>query len=482
MNYDLAMIYESMLITEMDDKVINYLQQHTDKLPFDFLFGDDLRIVIPISDVDMTAKEIMDDIKRIKDFDKVDLKKGEVIRKIKLDPKYGQGDSKEQRVNIGKVINSLKVDEIKRKKYSKWIARYKDNLDTALGGMMYSIILSRSPVDVVRMSDHRNISSCHSQGAEFFRCAVQEAISGGAVAYLVHNNDLDEHAENLQDDELFEDDDRGVGRNIRPISRIKVRRLINDTGHEIAMPEIKIYGDNTIPLFYKTIATFLHDKQPHIVADMKDGSLSLMGSSYEDSKTDKIVNNFMKIIGIDNVSSSNIHTNENDKKQEDGHPVFDFDKILIKITDTYNKDLKYSELYMEENDMGEWQPTLRVTIDLYSHGVDGSDGDSDSVVEFISQYIDEPWLFEPANPTTYQDGKISFILEYPSESKEDSINSKSKYISVLEKVLEFENNLDHMINKNGDFFNTFRDVLINSGVLSIQEKSFVDFFMLKYNF
>ena len=73
------------------------------------------------------------------------------------------------------------------------------------GGETKAIVYSRAPIDVLRMSDHPMISSCHSQGGGFFQCAVQEAIRGGAIAYSVNQEDIQKiiDEDRLQDIEIL---------------------------------------------------------------------------------------------------------------------------------------------------------------------------------------------------------------------------------------------------------------------------------------
>ena len=57
-------------------------------------------------------------------------------------------------------------------------------------GAGFHIILSRAPIDVLRMSDFENIQSCHSPGSTYWQCAHDEATEGGPIAYLVSNQQL----------------------------------------------------------------------------------------------------------------------------------------------------------------------------------------------------------------------------------------------------------------------------------------------------
>tara|TARA_Y100000592_G_scaffold49733_2_gene78796 strand:+ start:4260 stop:8465 length:4206 start_codon:yes stop_codon:yes gene_type:complete len=57
----------------------------------------------------------------------------------------------------------------------------------------YSIVISRHPIDVLRMSDISSIQSCHSEGSEYFHCAIAEAKGHGPIAYLVNSEELENH-------------------------------------------------------------------------------------------------------------------------------------------------------------------------------------------------------------------------------------------------------------------------------------------------
>ena len=67
-------------------------------------------------------------------------------------------------------------------------------------GSEYSVVVSRHPIDVLRMSDISNIRSCHSEGSEYFHCAIAEAKGHGPIAYLVKTEDLEDHLMDKPDD------------------------------------------------------------------------------------------------------------------------------------------------------------------------------------------------------------------------------------------------------------------------------------------
>ena len=145
----------------------------------------------------------------------------------------------------------------------------------------YKLVVSRSPIDVFRMSDFKNIQSCHSpasigddSGGSYFQCAAAEAYGEGAIAYVVADKDLaaltgvDRNADAsefeavIQDGEIFSDKflakgERGeAGSNkfsgedlINPVSRIRIRlarwldhREDNPEPIDLMVPEEAVYG------------------------------------------------------------------------------------------------------------------------------------------------------------------------------------------------------------------------------------------------
>ena len=76
---------------------------------------------------------------------------------------------------------------------------FNENVDKDDLGMM--AILSRHPLDVLRMSDIDKIRSCHSEGASEFHCAIAESRGHGPIAYLVSPQQY----EKLMDGDLGED-------------------------------------------------------------------------------------------------------------------------------------------------------------------------------------------------------------------------------------------------------------------------------------
>ena len=181
----------------------------------------------------------------------------------------------------------------------------------------YSIILTRNPIDVMRMADFDNITSCHSppsrgstQGS-YYKCAVAEAHGHGAVAYVVETEDLHKWAgrddldmDEIEDEmdgniEIFYDDKRhGDAGTIEPVSRVRLRQVRYydtdrpkryDEGTEIAVPEKRVYGA-AIPGFVERVIAWARENQQEVIENMpkEDGKINLsrltiFGGSYEDT-------------------------------------------------------------------------------------------------------------------------------------------------------------------------------------------------------
>ena len=187
----------------------------------------------------------------------------------------------------------------------------------------YSIIITRHPLDIWRMSDFEEIQSCHSppsRGGEstYYKCAIAESHGHGAVAYVVRTEDiLDnfgsgtvESAENDPEfqshtEEVFYDDMRDEDSGpITPLSRARFRQMKYydsqqtaksskrfQTGTELAVPEHSVYGEDMIG-FIDRLTSWGRESQQEAMnkAPRRDGDGALMagnfvrfGGSYHDS-------------------------------------------------------------------------------------------------------------------------------------------------------------------------------------------------------
>ena len=182
----------------------------------------------------------------------------------------------------------------------------------------YSIIISRHPIDVLRMSDFEKIYSCHSPPSraggtgEYYKCAGAEAQGHGAIAFVVDTDDLlsatntgniDSAEQELMEwDEIFKDQKRqfGVGENLEledPLGRTRLRQFrffadldVDETQIEVAVPEKATYGQPPVGLVDKVVR-WARAKQEAVISAMprlSSGKIDLddfkmYGGSYEDT-------------------------------------------------------------------------------------------------------------------------------------------------------------------------------------------------------
>ena len=200
-------------------------------------------------------------------------------------------------------------------KYWQQNAGYiKDEINN-LDNDKYSIIITRHPIDVLRMSDFDNITSCHSPASRtsayqsYYKCAVAEAQGHGAVAYVVETEELlsetntgniNSAEQEIQEGEIFYDDQRPMDTgDINPISRTRIRHVRYydtdapkryDDGQDVGMPETRIYGAG-IPGIVDRVTDWARSNQEEVIENMPkndNGIIDLnrfmiFGGSYEDS-------------------------------------------------------------------------------------------------------------------------------------------------------------------------------------------------------
>ena len=166
----------------------------------------------------------------------------------------------------------------------------------------YSMILSRHPIDVYRMSDHMGITSCHSLEAGQGYCAAQEAEDFGMIAYVVETKDFE--ALDLDEDEIFFDQERpGATRGlVELIERKRLRRYFNKKdNYDLAIPDIPEYGLKRMPGFFRFLSKWAREQQKEQVYGddkrinkPKITDFVRMGGSYADSPDKDLFNEFFK--------------------------------------------------------------------------------------------------------------------------------------------------------------------------------------------
>ena len=212
-------------------------------------------------------------------------------------------------------------------------ADYLKNNPEGANSDTYKIILSRHPIDILRMSDFRQITSCHKPPSHpkyegprdnYYQCAVAEAHGQGAMAYVVQKDTLFsetgtktiEEAEKAinEAEEVFYDERRPAsweeqGPNsigIIPNSRVRLRKLTyhqpeewkdafnlkDDAGKgtQFALPEKSVYGARISGIVEKVKEWALENQAEQIKNFPRDKEGKILfnrfiksGGTYEDN-------------------------------------------------------------------------------------------------------------------------------------------------------------------------------------------------------
>ena len=201
------------------------------------------------------------------------------------------------------------------KRLIKWWNTYSEKIQPTV------MVVSRHPIDVLRMSDFKGIQSCHSPYGEeedtdsYFACAVEEAQAAGLVAFLIQAKPFAKIKDQLQNDEVFWDGDRETGiKGAVPISRARIRLFRHDgEGTLIAAPEEETYGTN-VPGFINNVTDWLHSVQDDHIPDIKGSNVNyynLEGGSYIDSpENDLLRDYFGETMFVDDSKFGTIELNE----------------------------------------------------------------------------------------------------------------------------------------------------------------------------
>ena len=184
------------------------------------------------------------------------------------------------------------------------------------------IIYSRHPLDVFRMSDFVQITSCHTPPSkrhltalsadwdDYNICALAEAHANGMIAYAVPPKSFEragieptqDGIDEYEDGELFYDDERDVD-GLEPQSRVRIRNTTYTDPEtkqvtKLAIPDQKTYGSPP-PNFSKSVRDYTAAAQKEEfdkvfnsdgVEKLEDGEINIplenfqrFGGSYEDS-------------------------------------------------------------------------------------------------------------------------------------------------------------------------------------------------------
>lgn len=162
-----------------------------------------------------------------------------------------------------KMVGEESAGKIQRYYPSGFATVIKKLMKLATESEVFKVIISRHPLDVIRMSDFKDIQSCHSPNKGYFKCAVQESKGHGFVAFIVRKKDLEETLSrkgNMQTDEIFSDPERDNKTPMTPLARVRLRKFeaTNEKTGEtitIAAPENRVYGLGTLQHHIKGAVT-----------------------------------------------------------------------------------------------------------------------------------------------------------------------------------------------------------------------------------
>ena len=213
---------------------------------------------------------------------------------------------------------TINGDQYFQKIYER-ISKIKQAIDQK--NVYYYLMFSRHPIDVLRMSDHKGISSCHRlQGAynstegDYADCALADASNDGGIVYLIRGGDAKKIKDRLDKPDVFEDKDRAV-EGIRPIGRIRLRRFIDvQTGKDWAIPTAfqneQKYGFFTQEL-YKIVLRYCQSNQAIFKdppePEYAEENIVMMGGSYSDEFLEILMDNFFKTAKYGNIKHKSGH-------------------------------------------------------------------------------------------------------------------------------------------------------------------------------
>ena len=299
------------------------------------------------------------------------------------------------------------------------------------------VIISRDPIDIVRMSDFPDLHSCHAEGGDYFKCAVREADNAGLVAYLIDPSDLDNFLFQFADDpdipfeerttielddalneydglEIFEDRDRRED-GMTPIARTRLRRFVNGgDGYELAVPEVRVYGKR-YPGFVKAVTEWAYVEQEGVFEDYLPNpeaatveeakafinDFNLTGGSYTDTIASELFYNMFKIESLKGIRHSADHDPEG----------------------RYEDDPEYSN---EEQEYERLEQACQEVYDEYYHHLDHA-----GIGHEVEQYDEHPYC-------SFW-GDIQFAFEEEEQTEEivpPQYPSHPAYDAIIEDLHE----------------------------------------------
>lgn len=224
----------------------------------------------------------------------------------------GRAKPKKKTFSLAKFIDRFKLDPNNQFKsfmnsveYTKW----KDSWNNYDPGFL---LLTRHPVDMIKMSDHTEIN-CHTEGEIFFQCAISEAVGvNGFLVYNISDSDADTLLQmpqsDFQNDEILFDEDRDLD-GILTRAMIRVRRIsTEDFKHNLFTPS-KPYSKHHRDLarasfnFLQNYLIKTQHKEIQWFNNNLDVIVGVVGGTYEDEDVSKL----LRHLNIDDPHVDNSH-------------------------------------------------------------------------------------------------------------------------------------------------------------------------------
>ena len=418
---------------------------------------------------------------------KLNLKKT-TTKIIPKGPKAGQEIQKTEQTTISRAINKSKDLEPRLKEWwqkkQTFYTKEKNwrQVGRAFSNAAYenepagdmSVIISRHPIDVLRMSDVANISSCHSEGSGYFQCAVAEAKGHGPIAYLVATKDLDRllsgddeesrqrnvdkgnaphlNIENFDDKEVFADNRRNI-EGIRAIQRVRLRKYEDtDSGIFFTAPESRTYG-RKVPGFLTFVRDWAAEGQKKFFENWDSApqfkDLIRYGGTYGDTKDGVTLNKFFERLGL--VADYNEYLDAHHEGQEEEDSLWEeYEQRVEELTNYANNTLEHSSVYAEVEDVGGAEPYVMMSA---TYGVEFPDSmfedehpgfdDWQTTVQIkdtIESIIDDMNLyihFEDMN-INHWGSTVSFNFDIPRDDYGGTPDDLEQFIDWIEREYDGE--------------------------------------------
>lgn len=293
------------------------------------------------------------------EYERERIHKGEAPEGQRL--QWLEGQFQKFQDKYGKTAADISVSDIQKliKFWNEKSEFYRNNPDfLEQGASTYTVIISRAPVDILRMSDFEEIESCHSEGKEYFACAVAEAKDNGLIAYVVYTEDL--QGINLQAPEIFRDENRGI-EGVEPISRVRLRKYaykspIDGLNRFLAAPEARVYGVK-LPELKKQLTQWAATSQEDVKDMIEQGkfpewkSIVRYGGSYEDNPDGLLLNNLFTVGDLAK-RAPYFENDETAKNTEDEEPqINEIEEQVDVIIENSRARLKYHSVDGEVEDL-----------------------------------------------------------------------------------------------------------------------------------